>query len=509
MATNIVPIMTGLTAPSGVASASSTFDPVDFPAWKAFTHSNSGYDDCWHSASAAPQSIQYQSPLPRVVTSYAVTSRDIADDTRPPKTWTFEGSNDGTDWVTLDTQTDVVDWAITANVRKAFTFTNAVPFVYHRLHVSVGNGAYVAVGELEINAAGTTTYLDCGLTPPAVGINADPYYDSVIVVPDTYDVGRLAPYELVLFCGGAAANVHDLENGVGSYVNLAAHFAAAGYVFVQPFYGASPRNWGSDYAQANVATMLAYAITNYNVDRQAILVGGSMGGLVGLNYFRMVDTAAYRGAALVYPATDLDNISSCEEEIAALYPVTADRNAHNPTHHFSSYTGLRIGIWHATGDAIVPYSGSVAFRAGVRAAGGAVTLATVAGGHDQTATDEFLTEVDAYLATLPDSGAADGPGGFNELILAATSAVKLKTDTIGGTGAIAWPYTLTTDGTTAIPDAEVWVTSDEGGATVIASGRTNAFGAMMPVPHLDAGTYYFWAQKSGFNFTNPDTEVVA
>jgi hypothetical protein len=76
-----------------------------------------------------------------------------------------------------------------------------------------------------------------------------------------------------------------------------------------------------------------------------------------------------------------------------------------------------------------------------------------------------------------------------------------------GTGAITWTYTLTTPTGTAIGDAEVWVTSDEAGATIVASGRTNASGVV--TFYLDAGDYYIWSQKVGYNFTNPDEETVS
>jgi hypothetical protein len=77
-----------------------------------------------------------------------------------------------------------------------------------------------------------------------------------------------------------------------------------------------------------------------------------------------------------------------------------------------------------------------------------------------------------------------------------------------GSGAITFTYTLTNsvDGL-PIADADVWVTSDIAGTNVLASGRTNASGVV--TLYLDAGTIYVWRQKSGWNFTNPDTEVVA
>jgi hypothetical protein len=77
-----------------------------------------------------------------------------------------------------------------------------------------------------------------------------------------------------------------------------------------------------------------------------------------------------------------------------------------------------------------------------------------------------------------------------------------------GSGAIEWEYTLTsTAGGDPISDADVWVTTDIAGANVIASGKTDSFGNV--TFWLDAGTYYIWRQKAGFNFDNPDVETVS
>ena len=78
---------------------------------------------------------------------------------------------------------------------------------------------------------------------------------------------------------------------------------------------------------------------------------------------------------------------------------------------------------------------------------------------------------------------------------------------IAGAGAIDFTYTLTSgvDGT-PIADAHVWATSDEAGKNVLASGTTNALGEV--TFYLDEGTVYIWCYKAGWNFSNPDTEVV-
>ena len=77
-----------------------------------------------------------------------------------------------------------------------------------------------------------------------------------------------------------------------------------------------------------------------------------------------------------------------------------------------------------------------------------------------------------------------------------------------GAGAITWVYTLTdTDTGNPIADADIWVTSDEAGTNVIASGKTDQYGKV--TFFLDEGEIFVWRQKSGWNFVNPDTEVVS
>lgn len=77
-----------------------------------------------------------------------------------------------------------------------------------------------------------------------------------------------------------------------------------------------------------------------------------------------------------------------------------------------------------------------------------------------------------------------------------------------GAGAIQWTYTLTSDvDSSPIADADVWVTSDSAGQSVIASGRTDTSGQV--TFFLDAATVFVWRAKSGWNFTNPDQEEVA
>ena len=85
---------------------------------------------------------------------------------------------------------------------------------------------------------------------------------------------------------------------------------------------------------------------------------------------------------------------------------------------------------------------------------------------------------------------------------------EIATRTTLGAGAITWTYSVT-NSVTGLPiaDVNVWVTTDVAGSNVIASGNTNQNGIV--TFYLDAGTIYVWCQKTGYDLTNPDTEVVS
>lgn len=81
-------------------------------------------------------------------------------------------------------------------------------------------------------------------------------------------------------------------------------------------------------------------------------------------------------------------------------------------------------------------------------------------------------------------------------------------------GAIAFTYTITNSVTLLpIEGVEVWITTDLAGSNIVWNGDTDSFGVARDdngyLPYLDAGTYYFWRQRAGYTFTDPDSEVVS
>ena len=67
-------------------------------------------------------------------------------------------------------------------------------------------------------------------------------------------------------------------------------------------------------------------------------------------------------------------------------------------------------------------------------------------------------------------------------------------------------YTVKDNVGNPIEGVDVWVTTDQAGDNVVASGVTDLQGEVEF--WLDSGVYYIWSQKGGYSFTNPDTETV-
>ena len=75
-----------------------------------------------------------------------------------------------------------------------------------------------------------------------------------------------------------------------------------------------------------------------------------------------------------------------------------------------------------------------------------------------------------------------------------------------GSGAISWPITITVGGN-PVDGVDVWISTDEAGANVIARGATDDNGVVAFL--LDAGDYFAWKQLAGYAFTNPESFTVS
>lgn len=150
---NLVPEMTGNTAPSGTASASSSSGA--FLPWRAFDRT----EVAWISNAALPQWLQYQFPAAKTVAVYAITSYKVYG----PGSWLFQGSADGVTWATLDTRANHT-WGY--NQRKLFQITTPAAYAYYRVTTSVSGapdvGTGTAIAALEMFAAAPTSVCATG-----------------------------------------------------------------------------------------------------------------------------------------------------------------------------------------------------------------------------------------------------------------------------------------------------------------------------------------------------------
>lgn len=84
--------------------------------------------------------FQLTFPSAKTLGAYTFTSGNDAD-TRDPKTWRLEASNNGTDWTVLDTRTDQLFAARTQTRR--FEFDNSTAYTRYRVVVVANNGATI------------------------------------------------------------------------------------------------------------------------------------------------------------------------------------------------------------------------------------------------------------------------------------------------------------------------------------------------------------------------------
>ncbi len=101
------------------------------------------------NGTALPQWLRLQFPNAVICTSYALFPWYVDNyPGRAPKTWTFEGSNDGSSWTTLDTQTNYTAWA-SSTERTAFSFSNSTAYSYYRINISANQGnTYTGIGRM-------------------------------------------------------------------------------------------------------------------------------------------------------------------------------------------------------------------------------------------------------------------------------------------------------------------------------------------------------------------------
>ena len=98
--------------------------------------------------------IQIQLPVGIPITSYTIYNASSWNG-RAPKNFKLAGSNDGTTWTLIDTQTGITSWASSSTSLTFTPSTQTTAYTYFRLCVNATNGGdtylYLSIGELILN----------------------------------------------------------------------------------------------------------------------------------------------------------------------------------------------------------------------------------------------------------------------------------------------------------------------------------------------------------------------
>ena len=190
------PAMTSNTTPSGNVFASS-INATNF-AWNAFGQDNS-QTIYWQSGTTNTGILGYQFTSGKIIKRYCI--KMVAAVTSYPTTWTFQGSNDGTTYTTLET---VTAFAIPAGTNyTSGILANTTSYTYYRINITAVNtlGTAPSIAEFEmtestgtmlgVNAGGNFIYANGGnLTCTAstgiiVGLASMPVLEMTLASPNT------------------------------------------------------------------------------------------------------------------------------------------------------------------------------------------------------------------------------------------------------------------------------------------------------------------------------------
>lgn len=142
----------------GTASTNSQYD-ASYPPENAFDgrsdlewHAAGGVTSCW---------LQYTLATQKTLFKYTIQARGLNGAAQSPKSWTIQGSNNGTDWTVLDTETDVTGW--TNLSVKSFTVDNPGSYSMYRMDITETGGSTASIAEwvgydtVYVNGLGTDT----------------------------------------------------------------------------------------------------------------------------------------------------------------------------------------------------------------------------------------------------------------------------------------------------------------------------------------------------------------
>ncbi|MGE8037716.1 Ig-like domain-containing protein [Lysinibacillus sp. NPDC093692] len=141
---NLIPKMTSNESEFGKASSSSNH--VETPSWKAFDgidyYDSGGANYAWGTSEKTGW-LAYEFSSPKAISKYVMNNQGSFPELFP-NTWTFEAW-DGSNWIVLDSHSNVTvdDWR--KNPKQSFTFENSSYYNKYRVNITLTNSTYHAV----------------------------------------------------------------------------------------------------------------------------------------------------------------------------------------------------------------------------------------------------------------------------------------------------------------------------------------------------------------------------
>ncbi|GAK42064.1 hypothetical protein TCA2_4556 [Paenibacillus sp. TCA20] len=136
----------------------------------------------WQGAGTTNQWLGFRFTKPIVINEYRMVTTRNDQMHRAPKSWRFEASNDGTNWIVLDEQENQTGWAYL--VSRDFKVDNSTAYTHYRVYCFNNNGgsSYTNIGELKlIEGKGE---VDIQVAGSEDGINFDSY-QPITTMPQT------------------------------------------------------------------------------------------------------------------------------------------------------------------------------------------------------------------------------------------------------------------------------------------------------------------------------------
>ena len=126
--------------------------------------------------STFPQRAVWTFPEPTIVDTVRIYNANYRGAKQSPSDFTIAGSNDGTTWTTLDSESGLTDWS--GSTFRTFGFENATPYSKYRLEVtsvqdmSSSEGKRMTITEIELYRVNQASFEVAPSGSPTIGVTS-------------------------------------------------------------------------------------------------------------------------------------------------------------------------------------------------------------------------------------------------------------------------------------------------------------------------------------------------